>query len=180
MLAHLRQIPRRTNSLVIHPHIKAFIGYNFLAYGIYKFCPGPTKLSLRKQLVIEPGSGIFSTITSHFVPIDFFNVLTSSALLYTVGNRHIWKYGATHFWKLALLGAIGGSLLAKAASRSEYSGTLASATAIVSYNAVMNPAWFFLGSIPTVGALMAYSVYYNDRGFAGGSLAGYMAFLFAL
>ena len=180
MLAHLKQIPRRTNSLVVHTHIKAFIGYNFLAYGLYKLTSGPTKNNLRKQLVIEPGSSILSTFTSHLLPVDIFNVLGSSALLYTVGNRHIWKYGVNHFWKLAIIGALGGSLLAKTYAGSEYSGTMASASAFVFYNAIKNPAWFLLGSFPAVAALMTYSVYYQDRGFAGGSIAGYLAFLLAL
>ncbi len=180
LTTYLKEIPRRTNSLVIHPHIKAFIGYNFLAYGIYKFASGPAKNNFRKRFTIEPGSSIISPITAHLFPTDFFNMLTSSALLYTVGNRHIWRYGATHFWKLAIIGAIGGTILAKTARNSEYSGALASASAIAFYSAVRNPSWFLFGSFPTLAALMAYSIYYSDRGFGGGALAGYIAFLFAL
>mmetsp|Transcript_15291 Transcript_15291/g.17010 ORF Transcript_15291/g.17010 Transcript_15291/m.17010 type:complete len:181 (-) Transcript_15291:32-574(-) len=180
MLAHLKQIPKRTNSLIIHPHIKAFIGFNFLAYGAYKLSSGPTKNSLRKNFVIEAGSSPLSVLTSHLLPVDIFNVLGSSALLYTVGNRHIWKYGPTHFWRLAIIGAIGGSLIAKTYAGSEYSGTIASSSAIVLFNALRNPAWFWFGSFPALAALMAYSVYYQDRGAAGGALAGYVAFLLAL
>ncbi|CAI2382210.1 unnamed protein product [Moneuplotes crassus] len=181
MLAnYLKEIPRRTNSLVLHPHVKAFIGYNFIAYGLYKLTSGPTKNNFRKRFIIEPGSSMISAVTAHLFPTDFFNMLTTSAVIYTIGNRHIWKYGTNHFWKLAILGAVGGTLLAKTASNSEYSGALASASAFACYNAVRNPSWFWLGSFPTLIALMAYSVYYNDKAFGGGAFAGYIAFLFAL
>ena len=179
MLAHLRQIPRRTNSLVQHPHAKVFIAYNFLAYGFYKWTSGPTKNNLRKNFTIEPGSSPVGLITAHLLPTNLWSVVSSSALIYTVGNRHLWKYGATHFWTLALIGAVGGSLISKA-SNDKYSGLMASASAITFYNAVRNPAWFMLGAYPAVAAMLCYSAYYQDRAFATGGLAGYLAFLLAL
>ena len=176
----IRQLTSRIQPSTLHSHALGFIGFNFLAYGLYKYLPGPQKLKLRKNFIVEPGSNPISFFTTHLIPTSFFSCLASSYLAYTIGNRHIWKYGAGHFWKIAVLGALGGSLVAQSAQRSEYSGTLASAASITFYNAIKNPAWFYYGTYPTAALMLWYVISQYDLGVGGGMLAAYSAFLFAL
>ena len=169
-----------TNLLLVHPHTMGFIGFNFLAFGMYKATSGPTKNNLRKNFTIAPGSSAISPVTAHLIPTSILEVLSSSALIYTIGNKHIWKYGALHFWKVAVVGAVVGGIFAKLSKESYYSGTLASAAAVTFYNTLKNPAWFYFGTMPTAALLLAYTAANKDRAVGASLAASYSLFLFAL
>ena len=176
----LKEVVLRRSSWGMNPHISGFIGYNLLAYGMYKYISGPTKNNFRRKYTVEPGSSALGYLTAHLFPTSFWDMTISAALMFSVGNKHILKYGALHFWKIAALGAVGASTMAMTYDKSEYSGALGSAFSVTFYNAIKNPGWFMYGKYFTAALLFGYCVYYNDH-IAGGSLiSAYLAFLFAL
>ena len=114
------------------------------------------------------------------------NLLFNGAILYTIGNYHVLKYGNAHFLTLYGLGCLAGGIFAAYNARcnpqQKLSGGIAGTGALLGYNLFRNPMWFKYALNPLwyLPLFVLYSVFYNDRGALGGVSLGYAAFLFGL
>ncbi len=113
-------------------------------------------------------------------------VLFNSAILYTLGNYHVVKYGQNHFLKILGLLIATGSITAGVSARNDASFTASGGSCIsgglIAYHAIKNPAWFQYAANPflLLSLFAIYSAYQGDRAAIAGLGAGYAAFLFAL
>ena len=92
--------------------IQYLIGANVAFYAFYLLSTGPKRLMYRKSFVIEEDSGIQSVLLAHIGHTSIGYLAFNSAILYTIGNYHVVKYGSSHFLKLYALGCLAGGILA--------------------------------------------------------------------
>ena len=135
---------------------------------------------------MQATNNISSLITFHFANFSLPWLLFNSAILYTIGNYHVLKYGQAHFIKILALSATAGSFMSALAVHNDKNfiatGGISFSSGLIGYNAFKNPAWFkfALNPVSLIAALVLYSVFYNDRAALGGLGLGYAAFLAGL
>ena len=122
--------------------IKYLLALNVGLYALYQVSPGPTKLTYRRAFVIESTSAQSSLLFCHFGYTTLPSLLFNGAILYTIGNYHIQKYGRNHFLRLYGLGLLAGAALA-------------------GYNARTNRNQYVSGGIAGTGVLLGYNIFKN-------------------
>ena len=167
--------------------IKKLLYLNAGVFAFYTISSGPRKVNMQKVYTSGPVSTYESLFFMHFTHTNFFQLLFTSTVFYTIGNYHIGAYGAQHFIRLFAASAIGGSLLTLAGLKSgsltsHQAGSMAPAAGLITYNIFRNPGWFkaFLRPVPLLFALALYGAFWGDRCTFGGMSVGYLAFLFGI
>ena len=85
---------------------------NLSVYGLYLLATGPRKLQYRRNFVLEQDSNYTSFLLCHFGHTSLTNLIFNSAIIYTIGNYHVLKYGCTSFLMLYGLGCVAGGVMA--------------------------------------------------------------------
>lgn len=166
--------------------VKYLLYANVGLYGLYFASSGPTKQALAARLAVKSDSFRTSLIFYHLGNISLPYLIFNSAILYTIGNYHVLKYGQNHFLRLLALSAAGGSIATGIAVHNDRSfvsyGGMSLSAGLIGYNVFRNPAWFkyALNPYSFLGLLILYSAFYNDRAAVGGLSLGYIAFLAGL
>ena len=167
--------------------IKKLLLFNSAAYAAYLLSSGPAKLAHKSHFTAAPNSTFESLFLFHFSHTNLLQFLFTSTVFYTVGNYHVAAYGATHFFTLFGISAIGGTALTGLGLKSGQTdiyqaGAMAPAAGLITYNVFRNPGWFkmFLRPVPLLAAIAFYGALYNDRAALGGLGASYLAFIFGI
>jgi membrane associated rhomboid family serine protease len=166
-----------------HYLIKGLVGCNVALYAYYKQAPGANKMLYEADLTISAKAGWISLIFAPFCHVDFSSLVWNTGLLWTIGNYHVLNKGVCHFSLVFGAGLALGSLftiIQLKSNRDAYmAGPQAGTAALLSYNAITNPAWFKVINPYFLLAALAYQSAINGAHYnAGGVFAGYLTFLF--
>ena len=143
-------------------------------------------MSYKRALTLNADSSILSTLTCTFFHTDLTYLAFNSAILYTIGNYHVLKYGTNHFLRLNFAAALAGAAFTayniKTNEHQYLAGGIPQTGALIAYNVFKNPAWFKYGLNPIslLSLFVLYGAFYNDRAATAGVATGYLAFLIGL
>ena len=160
------------------------------SYLLYKLLPGPSSLSVERNLTVTRFGSPLSLATYHATHTSLLGVAVNAYVMSTFGKFHWQTLGARSLMTVSAVGAVLASLATARAVSEDDSYTAAGANgisaALITFHAFRTPKLF--GSLPLfrlapvgVVALAAlYSVKYNDQGLLAGIGGGYLAFLLGL
>mmetsp|Transcript_27589 Transcript_27589/g.20713 ORF Transcript_27589/g.20713 Transcript_27589/m.20713 type:complete len:138 (+) Transcript_27589:180-593(+) len=137
-------------------------------------------------MVLSETSNILSPFLCHFNHQSLLWFLFNCGVLYTIGNYHLLKHGASHFFTVYGAGMAMGSVFTLYQLQRDHdaklSGAVSGSAALFGYNLFRNAHWFKFGlaSMSWLALLMVYCVYAGDRAAFGGFSAGYLIFLLGL
>ena len=167
--------------------IKYLLYANTTLYGLYLLSdPGSFKLIYDKCFVATPNSATHSLLFFHFSHTSLPYFLFNSAVMYTLGNYHVLRYGSHHFLRLFGMSALGGSIFTALqfySNKEGYAaGGIAPSAGLIAYNVFRNPQWFryLVGPSTLMSLVLLYGILYNDRAAIGGFSLGYLTFLIGL
>ena len=66
-------------------------------YAIYTFGSGPLGLTYKKFFTLDGNSSILGSVFGHVGHTSPATLLLNTGILWTIGNRHVMKYGCSHF-----------------------------------------------------------------------------------
>ena len=69
------------------------VGFNLFLYGAYRMQIGPSKIMRHRIMEVKQDSKIPSLFYFHFFNSNLISLFFNSALVYTIGNYHVLKYG---------------------------------------------------------------------------------------
>ena len=175
------------NGVARHGMIKQLVGLNVALYAGYSLMTGPMGLIYKKHLTLDASSSILSVPLCHVGHTSAIALFINSAALWTLGHRHVLKYGCTHFMTVYGVSCILASVLGAADVRGNAQPTIAGGVAgtagLISYNVFANPSWLMVkGLNPFIwlSLLSLYGAFGHDKAVVGGVAGGYLAFLMAL
>ena len=156
-------------------------------YGAYQLVSGPNKMKLKRYFTVSPESGLQGLATFHLCHTSAVPLLFNLTVLSTIGSHVCRTRGLSAFTTLLAMGCAGASLAVAIDARSNHeqvqAGSIGASAALLAYQAFKAPGYFSLfrfQPITYVGAMLAYSIYCNDKAALGGLAAGYAVFIMAL
>ena len=91
--------------------IKYLLAFNLSFSLFYYTRTGPTKQLIKESFQLSNSSNVLSPVLSSLLHTNPLSLGLNCAALYTLGNYHVLKYGATHFLGVFGAGCLAGSAL---------------------------------------------------------------------